>query len=129
MNSLRIEIQDNRTVYQPGDIVMGRVGWELDERPKAVEVRLFWYTRGKGSSDVEIVDRARFEHPAKMELQQFRLKLPEAPYSCSGKLISILWAVEAVVEPSDLTQRVDLVMSPTGKEIVFNPSPYTPTKK
>ena len=52
MSTLKIGTSENKTQYRPGEEIAGRALWILDEPPKAVEVRLFWYTEGKGTQDV-----------------------------------------------------------------------------
>ena len=84
----------------------------------SAEVRLFWYTRGKGTEDVELVDTVAFPNPQTTDQRTFRFALPEAPYSFSGKLISIIWAIELIVEPGRSVERREIVMSPSGREVV-----------
>jgi len=100
--------------------VRGRALWILDEPPKAVEVRLFWYTEGKGTQDVELIDSVRFDAPPQRDQKDFRFTLPDEPYSFSGKLISLIWALELVVLPSDETERIPITVSPTGCEVVLH---------
>jgi hypothetical protein len=45
--------------------------------------------------------------------------LPLAPYSFSGKLISLIWGLELVLEPSQETARFEFTLSPTGEEIML----------
>lgn len=116
MNNLQITLLDSKNTFLPGETIEGRVFWSLDERPESLEVRLFWYTEGKGTQDVEITDTVRFGGPGKHEERSFSLKLPEEPYSFSGKLISLKWALE-LVAPGGKTDRRDIIMSPAGKEI------------
>ena len=122
MSTLKIGTYEEQTRFRPGEAVAGRVLWILDEPEKveAVEVRLFWYTEGKGTQDVAVVDKRRFNHPARREQREFSFTLPAAPYSFSGKLISLLWALEAVVLPSEETERCGLTVSPTGHEVFLH---------
>ncbi|NNE93599.1 MAG: hypothetical protein HKN23_18275, partial [Verrucomicrobiales bacterium] len=49
---------DNRN-YVPGEQVRGHVEWsggDPSEPAGSAELRLFFYTRGKGTRDVELVD-------------------------------------------------------------------------
>lgn len=117
MNTLKLETLDNQTAFTPGSPVAGVASWEFDKAPTAIEVRLFWFTQGKGDRDVRIVDRVRFDAPAPTDAQPFAFTLPHAPYSFSGKLISLQWAVELVAVPSEDATRLDIVLSPTGQEI------------
>ena len=51
--------------------------------------------------------------------RSFSLRLPREPYSFSGKLISLVWALELIVEPGSNVTRQELVMSASGKEVVL----------
>jgi len=117
MSTLKIGTYENQTRFRPGGEVAGKALWILDGPPKAVEVRLFWYTQGKGTVDVNVVDRVRVETPPTRGEREFRFRLPGAPYSFSGKLISLVWALELVALPADETERIELVVSPTGFEV------------
>jgi hypothetical protein len=119
MSTLRIETRDQKTRFLPGEEISGAVVWWLDTPAEAVELRLFWYTQGKGTQDIKIVETTRFEHPGTQGTREFRLRLPDEPYSFSGKLISLLWALELFVEPSEEVARLDITMSPTGGEILL----------
>ncbi len=116
---LRIETRDSQTQFRPGEEIIGTVSWLLDESPEAIELRLFWYTQGKGTQDISLIESIRFDHPAQQERRPFRIRLPEAPYSFSGKLISLVWALELVELPSKDVERLDITLSPTGAEIVL----------
>ncbi len=119
MNDLRLFLKGNQTAFLPGATVEGALDWNLSGAAKALEVRLIWFTRGKGTPDVSIVDSSRVEAPGPSGELPFRFLLPPAPHSFSGKLISLLWAVEAIVYPSKEAARVQFVMAPAGREIVL----------
>jgi hypothetical protein len=118
MSDLRIELAEDRHAFKPGEPVEGRVSWSVTGATSA-EVRLFWYTRGKGTEDVGLVDAVPFPNPQPAEQRTFRFVLPDGPYSFSGKLISILWAIELIVEPGSSVERREIVMSPSGREVVL----------
>jgi hypothetical protein len=120
MSTLKIATRDNRLSFRPGEEIGGAVAWQLEKPPKAVEVRLFWFTRGKGTSDVKVVQRLRFESPKLEEARLFQFKAPAEPYSFSGKLISLIWALELVVEPGNAAERLEIVVSRGGEEIVLH---------
>jgi len=120
MSTLKIGTYENKTQYHPGEEIAGRALWILDRPPKAVEVRLFWYTEGKGTQDVELIDSVRFDKPSERGEDDFRFTLPNEPYSFSGKLISLIWALELVVLPSDETERFPITVSPTGFEVFLH---------
>jgi hypothetical protein len=112
-----IELEDGKLAYAPGEEVRGRASWTLDADPQSVEVHLFWRTEGKGSQDTEIVDSVVLEAPGKQDRREFRLKIPDGPYSFEGKLIAILWSVEVVAEPGAEAGRQDIVVSPSGNPV------------
>jgi hypothetical protein len=118
MTGLHIELADDRRAFTPGESLAGRVSWSVNSATSA-EVRLFWYTRGKGTEDVGLVDTIAFPNPQTTDQRTFGFALPEAPYSFSGKLISIIWAIELILEPGPSVERLDIVMSPSGREIVI----------
>jgi hypothetical protein len=108
-----------KTAFRPGETLAGSASWNLDKEPHAVEIRLFWYTEGRGTQDVGLVEKARFEQPLMSERRDFRFTLPGQPYSVSGKLVSVRWAVEVVAEPSGEAQRLEFTLGPAGKEILL----------
>jgi hypothetical protein len=118
MSELQI-VLDRTGGFAPGEELSGRVSWTADREPTDVELRLFWYTSGKGSSDLGIVEALRFDRPQRQDQRAFRFTLPKEPYSFSGKLISLLWALELIVGPNAEAERHDLVMSPTRAEILL----------
>jgi hypothetical protein len=119
MTRLVIELADDRRTYRPGDTARGVIRWQWEEEPEAVELRLFWHTRGKGTQDVGIVDTLRVDAPGVDGGREFGMRLPGAPYSFSGKLISLIWSLELVVLPSKDSERVEITVAPEGKEIVL----------
>lgn len=116
---VRIAIQQQQTHFTPGEQLSGAVGWNLDKAPKTAEVRLFWYTEGKGTRDVGVVDSITFQSPGQNDERAFSFTLPAAPYSFSGKLISLIWAVELILEPGAHAERIQFTLSPTGEEILI----------
>ncbi|HKV12027.1 MAG TPA: hypothetical protein VJ725_28035 [Thermoanaerobaculia bacterium] len=121
MDRIEVSTQDGRLSFLPGETIEGTVSWFLDEAPRSVELRLFWYTEGKGDQDVEIVRTFPFEAPGAQDRRSFRLEAPAEPWSFSGKLISLSWALEAVAEPGAKAGRVEIVLSPTGSEVRLQP--------
>ena len=117
MNDLRIDLDGDRRWYLPGDTVTGRAVWRLDADSEAVELRLFWHTRGKGTEDVEVVDQVRTEAAGAAGERAFALRLPLGPYSFSGTLITLSWALELVALPGGELERVELVVAPTPVEV------------
>ena len=114
---LSLMTTDGGTWFKPGELVEGRADWQLDEEVDAVEVRLFWYTTGKGSQDVGIVRTLRVGRPDNSGHRDFSMRVPEGPYSFSGKLITLSWAIELVALPGGETERLDIRIGPTPVEV------------
>jgi hypothetical protein len=115
-DSLRIILDDKRTTFRAGEDIRGRAEWSLDAPAKSVAVHLCWFTRGKGTTDTEVVQQRTFE-PAPTGQGTFSFRAPDQPYSFSGQLISLIWAVELVVDPGDHCERVELIIGPDAAEI------------
>lgn len=113
--SVALGTEGGRVAYAPGETLQGVAGWQLPEAPRRVEVRLLWYTQGKGTRDVQVVATLPLEQPAPQEARAFALALPGAPWSTDGRLVSLCWTLELVVEPGSRNVRRDLVISPTGQ--------------
>jgi hypothetical protein len=120
MNKLKLAVADGRLAFRPREEIEVVAQWQLDEQPTAVEVRLVWYTHGKGAGDSGVVRRDRFDMPAMSETRRCKLQLPKAPYSFSGKLISLIWVLELIVEPGEQTERIDITIAPRGEEIILH---------
>jgi hypothetical protein len=114
---LTLETTDGGRWFKPGELVEGRATWYLEEEVDAIEVRLFWYTSGKGSQDVTIVRTLRSDAPDRSGHRDFSIRVPNVPYSFSGKLITLAWAIELVALPGGETERLDLVIGPQPVEV------------
>jgi hypothetical protein len=121
MNESKINLDHDTHAFEPGSRISGTIEWKLDTPPKHVELRLFWFTKGAGDQDVKIVDEMRVDqNEASVESygrKQFSFLLPSGPFSFSGKLVSLIWALELVIPGVPETARVELVVAPGGREI------------
>jgi hypothetical protein len=117
MSEFDIVVPDRKTNYQPGGWLEGKATWQLDKSADWIEVRLLWFTQGKGDSDISVEETVRVEAPPLSDSCPFRFQLPLAPYSFSGKLISLIWAVEIVAEGDKNAARYEFTLSPNGREI------------
>jgi hypothetical protein len=129
MSLLKIELSDARTGFEPGQELPGTAAWKLDKPPRAVELRLFWHTSGMGTENAGVVETVRFDHPLPEETRSFRFRLPDAPYSFTGKLISLRWALELVAEPSKEVARREITIAPGGEEVRLESLPDNKTWK
>jgi hypothetical protein len=115
-DGLRLGTKGGRTSFPPGGIIEGVAAWTLDAAPKRAELRLFWFTEGKGTSDLEVVHVEDFDDLSAQAVKSFRFELPYEPASIEGRLVSVRWAIELVVRaPRERVLRLDLVVSPSGE--------------
>jgi hypothetical protein len=121
---LAITTSEGGRWFKPGETITVDSEWFLDEDADAIEIRLFWYTSGTGTRDVGLVQARRVEAPERIGSRSFQVRVPRGPYSFSGKLITLQWAVEAVVLPSGDTERFDLTIGPQPVEVdLTQPTP------
>ena len=123
MERISVETANGQTAFDSGAEARGQVEWEFTNPAKRIEIRLFWYTRGKGTTDAQVVKIHRLDVMTPHGREPFRFVLPEEPYSFSGKLISLVWAIEAIADPGQRTARLELVVAPEGKEIQLQSVP------
>ncbi|MFN9342503.1 MAG: hypothetical protein ACK6DB_07930 [Planctomycetota bacterium] len=115
---IAIQLDQKPPHYAPGEEITGDLSWsELPVDCTSLELRLFWYTNGKGDRDLEVVASCRLERPGPIGRQRFAFSSPGAPYSFSGKLISLSWGLEAVPLPGGDSLLVELVLGPSGEEV------------
>ena len=128
-----IQTDYNNAEYTPGDILAGTLAWDLPAGTECIALRLFWFTSGRGSQDIESVDELTWPIPAtRLQGQEkFSFTLPTEPYSFSGKIISLTWALEAVALPDETSVQREFTLTPNGQEIVLEniPEPITKKKK
>lgn len=117
MSQLTVRIDEDRTRFFPCEEISGTVQWSLETPPESLELRLFWYTEGKGDQDLEVVKTRRWDTTQLQGEETFRFRLPKEPYSFSGKLISLLWALELMALPGGDAGRIGFALAPTGEEI------------
>lgn len=113
-----IEIQIERDSYLPEQEIAGAVVWGDLKDSERIEVRLVWYTAGKGTRDLEVVRVHPIDTNTGNGSGRFSIKAPAYPYSFSGKIVSIVWAIEAVVLPSGDASTKEIMIGPEGLEVV-----------
>jgi hypothetical protein len=110
---------DGRTAFEPGETIEVAAEWQLESEAESIELRLVWYTRGKGETDVSVVERVPFEFPSLSESRTATIRLPMAPYSFSGKLISLCWSLELVADDDEASHRLDITVAPGAREVLL----------
>jgi hypothetical protein len=123
MDKLSIKLHDDKTVFAPRDTIRGVIEWNLDSNPRRLDLSLFWYTAGRGTRDVGMVHQIPFDNPGMRGSKEFSFSLPDGPLSVSGKLVSIIWAIELTCSSGSETARREIVLSSTGKEILLGSVP------
>ena len=113
---LKVQTHNAQTSFRPGDPIQGSVDWK-DVKANRIEVRLFWFTEGKGDQDVDVIDTQTLESPTATGNLEFRFTAPPRPQSFSGKLISLTWAIEAVIFPKRDAERVEIEIGPQGQQV------------
>lgn len=108
--SLYIDIP--KTHYAPGETVAGTIFWVLEEPPKTVRLTLGWWTEGRGTKDAAVEADREWETSALAGEEKFELPLPPSPYSFSGTLITLQWALELSTEKGKKTAVTPLTVSP-----------------
>ena len=121
MPELAIEFENGRKSFEPGEEISVTLSWDLASPPDAIELRAVWNTEGKGTTDLGIEHSVTIDSPNSTESRKLKFVLPEAPYSFSGNLISLVWALEVVVKPSDQSCREEFTMAPGATEVILTP--------
>ena len=117
-SSLTIKLEKDPTVYLPGERLSGRIDWSVSADAKGVCLRLFWFTSGRGTQDIQVEEELDWDVTnGSTGSETFHFDLPAEPYTFSGKLISLTWALEAVVLPGEESEKVEFVVSPSGQAI------------
>ena len=60
---LTIRVDAGRDAFSPGEAIRGSLEWAQEEAPDAVELRLLWYTEGRGDQDVGVARSLRIASP------------------------------------------------------------------
>jgi hypothetical protein len=116
---LKIELDAAGDAFLPGETVSGRIEWAFSDAPDALDVRLLWYTEGRGDRDAGVARSLRVETPGAVGSQRFDLELPAGPYTFSGRLVSLIWALEAVARPGDRVALREIVVGPQRAEVAL----------
>jgi len=119
MSEMKIAVRKQPAEYAPGEEIAGGVQWQLGKPPESVEVRLLWHTTGRSYEDVGVVASVRFDDAQQDDTRSFQFTAPAAPYSFTGHVVTLAWAVEVVALPHKENARVDLVIAPGGHALVL----------
>lgn len=113
MNQFSLSIKQKQ--YRPTERLRGEASWQLKKTPKKLQINLYWTTAGRGNTDLRIIESKSLK-PEKQGFNHFEFILPAGPYSFSGRLISLTWAVEFIAGNRQcLTETI--IVAPTGEEL------------
>jgi hypothetical protein len=113
--NLKIDVSSHS--YHPGEFIHGVLRWQDAEGTGRIDIRLIWYTSGKGTADVGVAGSESVQGPGTTGEKAFSFVAPNYPCSYSGSLISVSWAIEAIAFPQRFAERTDLVIGPDAREI------------
>ena len=118
MSQFNIEFHQTEHTWKPGQLISGEVTWkDLDPESESIEIRLIWFTRGKGDRDFEVIHAKSVDRPEVAGGEPFEFPAPNWPASFSGKLLSLIWAIEVICFPSRTAENHEIVISPTGQPL------------
>jgi hypothetical protein len=118
--------------WVPGATLQGEADLGGDPtRSRFFTLRLSYWTEGKGERDEALVEEVELEAEPGQRVVPFRFRMPEGPYSFSGSLISLCWAVDLAVRGEPHRVREPFVLTPTGDELLLErvPQDEEPRKK
>ncbi len=123
MVELEIRLADGRARYAPGEAIRGTAEWRAAGDVDELEIRLIWFTEGRGDRDVAILDEVKIDTPSPSGERDFEFAAPDSPLSFSGQLITLQWAVELVALPSREAKLAPFVLSHGDREIDIQAEP------
>lgn len=122
---LKITFPDQRN-FSPGEKIDGTVHWSDRNAPAHLEIRLIWFTEGKGTKDFELINIQRVECAERPHGDQvFQFTAPHRPFSCSASMLTITWAIELIEFPSHDSVFEAIFIAPHGNEIQLTQSKTT----
>ena len=107
--------------YEPLAEVVGTVSLTTDSSMECrhIWLRLIWFSEGRADEDVEKFDELDIGlgglRPGEPVRSDFRFALPPAPWSYAGTYVSIVWAIEVVIDlpmARDIVHRERFVVRP-----------------
>lgn len=114
-----LQLNQDPATLVPGQVIDGVVGWETNDPPSRAMLRLFWYTEGRGTQDVGVVEELVLPAGQASCRGTFQFTIPDAPYSFRGPLITLKWAIELVLNKGKEVERLELVVSPWVEQVTL----------
>lgn len=126
---IRIALSQGKTAFVPGERIDVRLSWSFDVPAESLALRLLWYTDGKGTQDVEVVEERIVSPQSRGGEEQLSFSAPKFPFSIHGQLLSIRWAFEAIVRPGNESAREEITIGRNGEAVVLPETPDNSLKK
>ena len=118
---MRIELREPTACYRPGQPIIGSLHrQDGNAERESIEIRLIWFTRGKGDRDFEVIDLKTIDHLKDKNPAAFEFNAPRYPCSFSGKLISLIWAIEAISFPDREASIHEIIIALTYGVVLFS---------
>ena len=108
------EVRLERRTYRPGERLIGRIEPSEGAQAEEFTVELGWETRGYGETETCIVETLDIQTVPE-ETAEFIFDLPEGPYSCRGKHVSIHWFVQ--IRGGKEAHRAEFSLSPAREPL------------
>jgi len=118
-NEAQIELPLNIDSFVPGSNLTGKIIWNVQTTPSEIVLNLFWHTESKSGVQVEIVATLKSGSKGLKGDWDFSMSLPTGPYSYAGKVFSVAWALELLIEPRLVEVRKKIIVGPNALEANF----------
>jgi hypothetical protein len=122
---LEIKLDQQDACFAPGNTIAGLVTWQpLPENTTGLDIRLIWYTQGKGDMDVSIAASHEVVIADRQVAGEARFEFiaHHRPFSFAGKLIELTWAIELLQKPSLDSVSTSLIIHPNKQKIELDKS-------
>lgn len=119
MDNITLFLKDGKITYRPGETIRGELLWDLSQEVQDITINIFWYTNGIGEQDSEIAVTEKISMPLQKGRQSFEIELPLAPYSYTGQITELQWAIEATTMKDKVKDVKEFSMTPDKREIVL----------
>jgi len=119
MSQLQITLNGDTRQFAPGENMEGTVSWDLPKQSQKFRLSLIWYTQGRAPTASGTVDYLEFNAPTRSGSKDFNFQTPNGPYSFTGKLFSINWALEFAPLPGFKSIERQIILSPSDSAVVI----------
>jgi len=129
--SSEVIIHCEKDIYSPGEVILGMVSWDCKKTPSNILISLNWRTEGRGTTDKGCTSSEELLCSSSSGKSRFELRVPaNCPSTYRGKLVSLMWTVNARVDLSwarDPKSEYEIIVSKTGEALSI-PSEFKAAK-